>query len=153
MKKTKIRRIFYLLKHDYLTVNTAVIVFGLIIASAWVGGSLQMMQRNYNLQKQLDDKQRQLIVAQLDTENAQLEQRFFKTDEYKELAVRERLGLALSGESVLILPPNSLAVKESSAKPTSTVTDSITIESNFTQWLNFLFGSNSNNLSDSGLQK
>ena len=118
MKKINIRRFIYLLKHDYLTVNTAVIAFGLIIASAWIWGSLQMMQRNYTLQKQLDDKQRQLIVAQLDTENAKLEQRYYKTDEYKELAVRERLGLVLPGESVLILPPNSEAVKQASDKQT-----------------------------------
>jgi hypothetical protein len=125
-----------------------VIAFGLIIAAAWIGGSLQMMQRNYNLQKQLDDKQRQLIVTQLDTENAQLEQRYYQTDEYKELAVRERLGLVIPGESVLILPPNSLAVKEASQKPVSlSATETTATVSNFTQWMNFLFGSNSNNMS------
>ena len=148
MKKTKIRRLFYLLKHDYLTVNSAVIFFGLIIACAWIWGSLQMMQRNHALQKQLDDKERQLIVAQLDTQNAQLEQRYFKTNEYKELAVRERLGLAIPGESVLILPSNSAAVTEASQQSDAISTSNFDATvSNFTQWMNFLFGNNSKNMS------
>ena len=111
MKKVNIRRIYYLFRHKYLTLNNGVILIAFMIASGWVWGSLDVMQRNYNLQKELDDKQRQLIVAQLDTENEKLKKRYYQTDEYKELAVRERLGLGLPGESVLILPPNSEAAK------------------------------------------
>ena len=111
MKKINIRRIYYRVKKDYFTLNNAVIAVAFIIAANWVWGSLGVMQKNFTLQKELDDKSRQLIVAQLDTDNAKLEQRYYQTDEYKELAVRQRLGLVTPGESVLILPPNSEAVK------------------------------------------
>jgi len=147
MKKINIRRLYYRISHDYFTVNNAVIAVGLMIAAGWVWGSLDVMQRNYSLQKELDDKSRQLIVAQLDNENAKLEQRYFRTDEYKELAVRQRLGLVTPGESVLILPPNSEAVK--AADITNSVVSSapqVSI-SNFTQWINFLFGNNNKNIS------
>jgi len=147
MKKINIRRIYYRIYHDYLTINNAVIVVAFMIAAGWIWGSLNVMQRNYTLQKELDDKSRQLLIAQLDTENAKLEQRYYQTDEYKELAVRERLGLVTPGESVLILPPNSEEAKD--ADKTRTVVSSAqeTTISNFRQWMNFLFGGNNKNIS------
>lgn len=147
MKKIKIRRIWYLLRHKYFTLNNGVILIAFMIAAGWVWGSLNVMQRNYNLQKELDDKSRQLIVAELDKDNAELEQRYYQTNEYKELAVRERLGLASPGEGVLMLPDNSQAAKD--ADKTTTVTTQIKVEkiSNFGQWMNFLFGGNNSSLS------
>ncbi|HUC96092.1 MAG TPA: hypothetical protein VMR16_00290 [Candidatus Saccharimonadales bacterium] len=147
MKKINIHRLYYRFKNDYLTLNNAVIFVAFVIAANWVWGSLGMMQRNYTLQKELNDKSRQLIVAQLDTDNAKLEQRYYQTDEYKELAVRQQLGLGTPGESVLILPPNSAAVIAAD----STVATNSTIKtapiSNFGQWVNFLFGTDNKNIS------
>lgn len=145
MKKINIRRIYYRIRHKYLTLNNGVIIIALMIAVGWAWGSLSVMQRNYTLQKELDDKSRQLVLAQLDTDNAKLEQRYYKTNEYKELAVRERLGLGLPGESVLILPPNSQSVKDADKKISDPVIETETI-SNFNQWMNFLFGHNSKNI-------
>jgi hypothetical protein len=147
MKKINIRRLIYRIKHEYATLNNAVILVAFIIAANWVWGSLNVMQKNFTLQKSLDDKARQLIVAQLDNANAKLEQRYYKTDEYKELAVRERLGLVTPGESVLILPPNSQAVIDADKVLSSKSTPQIPPTSNFKQWMNFLFGGNSKNLS------
>jgi len=147
MKKINIRRIYYLFRHKYLTLNNAVVAIAFMIAAGWVWGSLGVMQRNYSLQKELDDKSRQLIVAQLDTENAKLEQRYYQTDEYKELAVRERLGLVTPGESVLILPPNSEAAKNADKAVATTSSTQTVPVSNFGQWMNFLFGGNSKSIS------
>jgi hypothetical protein len=122
------------------------VVIGLAIAAGWVWGSLGVMQRNYTLQKELDDKSRQLIVAQLGTESSQLEQRYYQTDEYKELAVRERLGLVTPGESVLILPPNSKTAKNADNVLTGSVATPEP-KSNLTQWIDFLFGGNSSRIS------
>ena len=147
MKKINIRRLLYRIKHEYMNLNSAVIFVAFIIAANWVWGSLGVMQKNFTLQKELDDKSRQLIVAQLDNANAKLEQRYYKTDEYKELAVRQRLGLVSPGESVLILPPNSQAVIDSDKALSSTATPQLPPTSNFKQWMNFLFGGNSKNIS------
>ncbi|NCQ54396.1 hypothetical protein COV88_03645 [Candidatus Saccharibacteria bacterium CG11_big_fil_rev_8_21_14_0_20_41_19] len=147
MKKIKIRHIYYVITHKYLTANNAVIGIALMIAAGFVWGSMGVMQRNYNLQKELDDKSRQLIVAQLDTDNAKLEQRYYNTNEYKELAVRERLGLGTPGESVIILPPNTRAAKEADKNLTSATTVKQAPISNFGQWMNFLFGRNSKSIS------
>lgn len=147
MKKINIRRKYYRFRHDYLTLNNTVVVIGLMIAAGWVLGSLGVMQRNYTLQKELDDKSRQLIVAQLGMASAQLEQRYYQTDEYKELAVRQRLGLAAPGESVLILPPNSKTAKEAGNINDVKTTSNLDKKSNLWQWINFLFGGNTRHIS------
>jgi len=118
-----------------------------VIAANWIWGSLGMMQRNFTLQKELDDKSQQLIVAQLDTENAKLEQRYYQTEEYKELAVRQQLGLVVPGESVLILPPNSPSVIAKDKAAAATASYKVVPTSNFSQWMNFLFGNDNKNIS------
>lgn len=140
MKKINIRRIIYQIRRKYLTVNNAVLAIALIISAGWVWGSLDVMQRNYKLQKELDDKSRQLIVAQLDVETAKLEQRFYKTFEYQELAVRQRLNLVSPGESVIILPPYSQKAKNIDKAKAGTPDEAPA--SNFSQWMNFLLGAN-----------
>jgi hypothetical protein len=147
MKKINIRRIYYRITHKYFTLNNGVVIIALMIASGWVWGSLGVMQRNYTLQKELDDKSRQLIVAQLDVDNSKLEQRYYNTIEYKELAVRQRLGLGSPGESVLILPPNTQAVKDTEKVAINLSPVDEPPLSNFSQWINFLFGHNSKSIS------
>jgi len=147
MKKINIRRLVYHLKNDYFTLNNAVLLLAFVVSANWIWGSLEVMQRNYSLQKQLDDKKRQLIITQLDTDNAKLEQRYYKTEEYKDLAVRQRLGLVDSGESVLILPENSEVAKNIDKKTTSSTSQPTEI-SNFDQWMNFLFGANNKRISN-----
>jgi len=147
MKKINIRKLIYKIRHDYINLNNAVILVALLIAANWVWGALQMMQRNFSLQKELDDKSRQLVVAQLDFENAKLQQRYYQTDEYKELAVRERLGLVAPGEKLLVLPPNSQSVKNADQAYQTKKAVKVTEASNFNQWVNFLSGKNSQGIS------
>ena len=146
IKKINLRRIYYQFRHKYLTLNNIVMAIGLLIAAIWISGSLDVMQRNYMLQKELEDKSRQLIVAELDAYSAELEQKYYKTDEYKELAVRQSLGLGSPGESVLILAKDSI---DDSKDANKTSSNSKNIESsNFEQWLDFLFGNNIKNISE-----
>lgn len=142
MKKINIRRIWYKLRNDYFTSNNVVILIALFIASGFVWGSLNVMQRNYKLQKELDDKTRQLLVVKLDNENAKLAQRYYNTVEYRELAVRDKLGLGEAGESVLILPRNSQAVIDSDTNTTNSAVVTEIKKSNFQQWVSFLAGGN-----------
>jgi hypothetical protein len=148
MKKINIRRLYYHFRHKYLTLNNVVMAVALLIAASWVWGSLGVMQRNYDLQKDVDYKKRQLQLADLETSSLELEQRYYKTREYQELAVRQGLGLVLPGEKVLILPNNSpAALAADQPAQVQSVPDGQSI-SNFQQWINFLFGTNSKNLPD-----
>lgn len=136
------------IKSKYFNLHSLVIIVAILVSASWVLGALEVMQRNYSLQKNLDDKKRQLLVTELDTANVELAQRYYKTDEYKELAARDKLGLAFKDEKVLILPKNSEAIKKADADNNSSSQIDSVQASNFEQWMNFLFGKNSGRLSE-----
>lgn len=148
MKKINTRKLIYRIRNKYLTLNNVVIGVAFLIAASWVWGSLGVMQRNYALQKEVDLKQRQLQLAELETKSMELEKRYYGTREYQELAVRQDLGLGLPGEKVLILPANSQSAKDAD----TTISDVAAVDtlqvSNFEQWMNFLFGANHKNSSN-----
>lgn len=139
MQKINIRRLIYTARHKYLTLNNVVILVAFLIAASWVWGSLGMMQRNYNLQKEVDIKKRQLELVELQRDNLNLQKRYYQTAEYQELAARESLGLVRPGEKVLILPENSQAAIDADATKKAT-TVAVVQTSNIEQWVNFLFG-------------
>ena len=142
MSKINIRRIYYHIRHRYVTQNNLVIAVAFVIGLGWAWGSVGVMQRNFDLQKEIDHKQRQQLLLNLETENLTYQQNYYKTAEYQELAARERLGLGMAGEKVLILPPNSEAATraDSDLRQQSTVAEKP--PTNLTQWMNFLFGGN-----------
>lgn len=125
-----------------MTFNNLVILTAFLIAAGWLWGSLQAMQQNFALQKEVDYKKRQLQLAELQKQNLELQKRYYETNEYKELAARESLGLVMPGEKVLILPENSAAAKEADTATSSALSTVPAADktSNLEQWLNFLFG-------------
>lgn len=134
-----IRRLYYHVRHNYFTTNNVVVLIGLIVAASWAWGSVQAMERNYALQKEVDYKQRELRLAELETQKLQFEQNYYKSDEYKELAVREKLGLVNPGEKVLILPPNTPQASADEVTAKASAPRAVQ-ESNMQEWVNFLFG-------------
>lgn len=104
------------------------------------------MQKNYDLQKEVDGKAREQKLLELEADTLVFEQRYYKSDEYKDLAVRERLGLVNPGEKALVLPPNSAAATAADDEVTKKQPVSTLQPSNFQQWMNFIFGGNSKSL-------
>ncbi len=143
INKTTIRRTYYHLRHNYLTTNNIVVLIGLCIAASWAWGSVQAMERNYALQKSVDYKQRELRLAQLEKQKLEFEQNYYRSDEYRELAAREKLGLVNPGEKVLVLPPNTVAADDTRRQ---TFTPQTIELSNIQQWTNFLSGASFDNL-------
>ena len=144
MKNTNIRKIYYHVRHRYMTMNNVVMAIALLVGIGWAWASVGAMQRNYDLQKEVDGKARQQKVLELETQALVFEQKYYQTNEYQELAVRERLNLAAPGEKLILLPPNSVAAKNADAALVDTPR-AATLEdqsSNFQQWMNFLFGGN-----------
>ena len=104
MKNRQLHRLIYHLRRNYLTLNGAVIAVAAAITLSWIWGSLGMMERNYTLQNNLDRKQQQLKLAELQTRQLELEQNYYKTYEYQELAARNLLNKGQAGEKLLIIP-------------------------------------------------
>ncbi len=133
----------------YGTLNNIVMVVALAIAASWVWGTITQMQTNFAAQKAVDDQQRQLQLTQLEVETLKYQRSYYGSDEYKDLAAREKLGLVAPGEKVLILPPNSQAVKTADAAEAKRTTQRIiakTTDNNLTQWMKFLTGQSARGL-------
>ena len=120
--------------------NNVVIAVAVLIGAGWTWGSVGMMQRNFDLQKDVDSKAQQLRLVELQTQNLAYEQRYYKSAEYQELAVRARLGLARPGEKAIILPPNSEEAKNADALLMKHTIRTVETTDNVQQWMNFLFG-------------
>ena len=138
MNKLKLKRLIYRIQHDYLTLNNVVIAAAILIAMSWAWGSIESMQKNYELQRSIDNKRQQVEIEKLQVALLEYESKYYQSEEYQELTIRQRTGKGLPGEKQLITqsfesatPAQKLA---SSAKRT---------DSNFQQWMNVLFGGNS----------
>lgn len=141
MQNRQIRRFLYHARHEYLTMNNVVLAVAAVITVSFAWSSVQAIQRNYALQREVDDKHRQEQLIRLQTENLQFEQRYYKSNEYLALEAKRRLGLADSGEKVLILPPNSTAAKEADNPDRTTNANSADLPppAPLSQWIDFLF--------------
>ena len=132
--------------------NNVVLAIAAVIAISWAWASVQAVQRNYQLQRDVDDKRRQLALTKLQTQTLEFEQRYYKSREYQTLEAKRRLGLAEPGERVLVLPPNTEQAKALD-KPAATQVPTVAANDPappFEQWMNFLFGGNSRNLQNNG---
>lgn len=146
MNQINMRRLLYNIKHRYMTMNNIVMAIALLVAAGWAWGSITTMQRNYALQKEVDDRNRQLALTTLEVETLQYQQNYYRSSEYKDLAARERLGLVSPGEKLLLLPPNSQSASDQPVAATLAQPTASLASSNFEQWMNFLFGNSAENL-------
>ena len=144
--KTKIRRLAYRIRYEYMTLNNVVMTIALIIAATWVWGAVSAMQRNFALQHNLEDKNRQLTLTQLEVETLKYQSQYYKSTEYQELTAREHYGLALPGEKLLILSPNSAKASENNQFATAQSTATVEKSNNFQQWMDFFSGKSARNL-------
>lgn len=141
--KTRIRRAKYKISRNLLTVDNVIIVVSVIVALAWIWGSISSMERNYSLQRQLELKTREKLIAEIQYKTLEFENQYLQSEEYQELAARENLGLVAQGESMLILADYPAEEAE------KITTETGEKDSNFTQWMNFIFGGNAQKSSKS----
>ncbi len=143
LQKTQLqlKRLTYRLRRDYLTLNNVVVALALLIALSWTWSSIEVMQQNYELQRSVDAKRRQLAIEELRVDTLELEGRYYTTFEYQELAVRQRLGRGMPGERVVIVPSTDAA-----SETTQAALSRPTPPSNFQQWIDFLLGATENPL-------
>lgn len=135
-----IHRIKHVIR-SYYTLDNIVLAAAVLLAIGWVWGTMDTLQNNFRLQAQLNNMKQQVEINRIEADSLALENQYFASDEYLELQARERLGKALEGEHMLILPPNTVTdkiIQETDITKKSTPTD------NFQAWLNFFFGNKSN---------
>ena len=133
----KFKRLLYRVRHDYLTLNNVVVGVALCIALSWAWGSISAMQRNYELQQMVDRKRQQVELETLRVTLLEYESKYYESAEYLDLAVRQRLGLGSPGERQIIVGSTDDTTPEAFTARTISEPQK---ESNFQQWMNFLFG-------------
>ena len=135
--KALLRRWIYRLKHDFFAVENVVLVLAVVLCLTWTYQSIVAMSRNWELTERLAKERRELQVVEIETEELELQNQYFGSNEYQELLARKFLDKQLPGENMVVLPTNS-----DEAKRKHDIQPSIVVEkqlSNFEKWLNFLF--------------
>jgi len=135
--KTQFRRLGYFAQKDVFTLDNIVFAVALILCLVWAWGAINSMSRNWVLEEKLKTRQLEAAKLELEVETLKLEQEYYQTDEYKELMARQKSGKMLPGETMVILPKNSDSAINKYNDDSAEVP---TYRSNFSQWLDFLFG-------------
>lgn len=82
--------------------NIGLYIFAVIVlAISW--STVKAIQQNYELQKKVSGLNQQNDVLRLQNETIDLQNKFYQTDYYLDLAARQNLGLAAPGEKVLLV--------------------------------------------------
>ena len=135
--KTRFRRFFYSIKHDWLRFDNVVLTVAAVFCLGWTYGAIMSMSRNWELNQTLSDKQYELAILKLEVESLELENRYYSSAEYQELAARAKMNKKNSGENMVYLPNNSESAKNKHKNP---IVETKPEKSNFSQWIIFLFG-------------
>lgn len=100
----------------YFSFNDFLLVGALFIALGLGWNTISAMQRNYRLQQKYDTLKAESELIGLENQNLRYNIAYLKTDDYKELAAREKFNKALPGETMVYLPSNGEAAKAPVAK-------------------------------------
>ena len=124
------------------------IVFAVIVLlTTWSG--IKSIQTNYGLQKQISGLRQQNSVSELQNNNLQLQNQYFDSNQYLELAARQNFGLAVNGEKEIVVPV-SVAMAYTTELPTTTKVDATVnqqpaYQQNFQSWVDFFLHRQTNN--------
>lgn len=140
--KTRIRKAQYWLKHDLFVFDNIVTIVAAICCLVWTWGSIASMSRNWSLAEELMSKQREKALLELEVDTLELENEYYRSAEYQELAARKYQNRKLPGETMIYLPENSDAARNKHKQSNETMDASASGAelSNLEQWLAFLFG-------------
>lgn len=131
-----IRKLKYRIRHG-VSIENAILVVAVLMCLVWTYQSITAMSRNWELSERLIAAKKELELVSVEVEAAELENDYYRTDEYQELLARKFLDKQMAGEKMVILPENSEEAKNK-YKKSETVAPEKTY-SNFEKWMNFLF--------------
>jgi hypothetical protein len=115
----------------------------IILLISWSG--IGAIQSNYKLQEQVNQINQQNNLSNLQNENINLQNQYYQSKQYLELSARENLGLALPGETELLVPSNvalSYTVPQPSGQPTGVSATQPKSQQDFTAWVDFFLHRN-----------
>lgn len=112
----------------------------IVLLVSWSG--VKAIETNYELQKQIAALKQENAVKRLANENLRLENEYFATSQYLEIAARQDFGLAARGETVLNVPravalSYTVDLPEPEELKETTAAKQPAYQRNFQAWMDF----------------
>lgn len=109
----------------------------IVLLISWSG--IKTIQTNYGLQKQITSLNQQNSLQRLKNENLALNNDYYQSHQYLELAARQNFGLAAPGEKEIVVPEgvamaNTVNTDTSKNQPQAVAP---AYQSNFQSWVDF----------------
>lgn len=136
--KTSFRRLGYRIKHGFSR-ERIIFLVAVFVCLAWTFSAITAMSRNWELEQRLVAKRYERDVLQLEIDALELENQYYASEEYQELAARDKQNKLEEGETMIYLPDNSDYAKHKHEE--IIVQETVEEPSNYEQWLTFIFGS------------
>ena len=120
----------------------------IVLLISWSG--IKSIQTNYGLQKQITSLKEQNDWQKLQNSNLALDNQYYNSNQYLELAARKNFGLAAAGEQEIIVP-KTVALAHTVELPDYSKPEEVTVklpayQRNFQSWVDFfLHRQNSSN--------
>ena len=118
------------------------VFLGITLLIAWSG--VKAIDTNYGLQKQVATLQQEDTIQKLTNGNLALQNDYYNTNQYLEIAARQSFGLGESGETELLIP-TSVAMADTvtltnpeQQQTARTVAKQPKYQKNFEAWMDFL---------------
>ena len=135
--KTQLRRGRYFFRRDYLTASNIVNILTILGIAFFTFQALNKATQIWSLEEKLNNMKLDVARMKIEIETLELEKQYHASEEYKELIARAKQGKMVAGETMVILPENSSEAKNKYKTSETTVRP---YRSNFSMWLEFLFG-------------
>jgi cell division protein FtsB len=114
---------------------------------SWSGA--KVIQRNYELQKQISQMQQELEVQELENNNLKLQNQYFETDQYLELKARQDFGKGQPGEKLVLVPKEVAMAYVTAPQETKKISTPEShrpaYQRNFEMWVDFFLHRQSEN--------
>ena len=101
--------------------------------------SISALNRNLTVRQEIIEREAEFSYLTLQIEEYELENQYYASEEYQELAARRLQNKKLKGETLVYLPKNTERAKSKYQTATNEVQKLLSEKSNFDQWLSFLF--------------
>lgn len=84
----------------------------LLVALALAWNTVLAMQRNYRLEQRYKQLTAEVELLEIENQNTKYMIEYTKSDDYRELAARSKLGKAFNGESLIHINGKNISAKE-----------------------------------------
>ena len=146
----KEKALFYLQRLNDIRFAGQVMFVVIVLLVSWSG--VKSIQTNYGLQKQISALDQQNSLQKLQNDNLALQNQYFNSNQYLELAARQNFGLAAPGEKEVVVPESVAQAytvdlsNQSQSADASAKAKQPAYQRNFQSWVDFfLHRQNSDN--------